>query len=255
MLVLMDRGFDAGEFLAAVAATRAQFLVRLNATRRPPVLARLPDGSVLSLIGGVKVRIIAATVTVTCHDGTSYGGSYRLATTLLDHRAYPAEALICPVPRAMGARDRLPRAAAHPARRPGAALGRPGRPGAGDVGAAGPVPGAADRDHRRRRHRPGHRPRPGQLPDRRPDRPGYWSPAPATSPTGATDLAGGIGRAVLANLHGPRRPRVCARKVKSPLSRWNKHPPGKPRTCQQITSITTPAITADHERGHADDNP
>ena len=68
MLVLMDRGFDAGEFLAAVAAARAQFLVRLNATRRPPVLARLPDGSVLSLIGGVKVRIIAATVTVTCHD-------------------------------------------------------------------------------------------------------------------------------------------------------------------------------------------
>ena len=35
--------------------------------------------------------------------------------------------------------------------------------------------------------------------------------------TGVSDLAGEIGRAVLANLHGPRRPRVCARKVKSPL--------------------------------------
>jgi hypothetical protein len=58
------------------------------------VLARLPDGSVLSLIGGVKVRIIAASVTVTCHDSTSYDDSYRLATTLLDHRAYPAGALI-----------------------------------------------------------------------------------------------------------------------------------------------------------------
>ena len=57
--------------------------------------------------------------------------------------------------------------------------------------------------------------------------------------TGASDLAGDIGRAVLASLHGPRRPRVCARRVKSPLSRWNKHPPGKPRTCQRITSITT----------------
>ena len=33
-------------------------------------------------------------MTVTCHDGTTYGGSYRLATTLLDHRAYPAEALM-----------------------------------------------------------------------------------------------------------------------------------------------------------------
>ena len=77
MLVLMDRGFDAGEFLAQVAATRAQFLVRLASVRRPPVLARLPDGSVLSLTGGVKVRIITASVTVTCHDGTSYGDSYR----------------------------------------------------------------------------------------------------------------------------------------------------------------------------------
>ena len=57
--------------------------------------------------------------------------------------------------------------------------------------------------------------------------------------TGADDLAGAIGRAVLANLHGPRRPRVCARRVKSPLSRWNKHPAGKPRTSQKITAITT----------------
>jgi hypothetical protein len=49
---------------------------------------------VLSVIGGVKVRIIAASVTVSCHDGTSYGDSYRLATTVLDHRSYPAQALI-----------------------------------------------------------------------------------------------------------------------------------------------------------------
>ena len=48
----------------------------------------------LSLIGGVKVRIITACVTVTCHYFTSYGDSYRLATTLLYHRYYPAEALI-----------------------------------------------------------------------------------------------------------------------------------------------------------------
>jgi hypothetical protein len=53
------------------------------------------------------------------------------------------------------------------------------------------------------------------------------------------DLAGDIGRAVLASLHGPRRPRVCARRVKSPLSRWNKHPPGKPRTNLKITSVIT----------------
>src|SRR4029077_971698 len=64
------------------------------ANRRPPVLSHLPDGSFTSLTGGVKVRIIQASVTVTCHDGTRYGGTYRLATTLLDHRAYPAAALI-----------------------------------------------------------------------------------------------------------------------------------------------------------------
>jgi len=80
--------------LREVAATKAQFLVRLTCVRRPPVLRHLPDRSVLSLIGGVKVRIITASVTVTCHDGTTYGDSYRLATTLLDHRAYPPAALI-----------------------------------------------------------------------------------------------------------------------------------------------------------------
>jgi len=94
MLVLMDRGFDGGDFLAEVAGTGAQFLVRLNASRRPPVLRHLPDGSFTSVIGGVKVRIIAAEVTVTCHDGTSYGGWYRLATTLTGHRAFPAGALM-----------------------------------------------------------------------------------------------------------------------------------------------------------------
>lgn len=89
MLVLMDRGFDAADFLVEVAGTGAQFLVRLNASRTPPALRYLPDGSFTSVIGGVKVRIIAAEVTVTCHDGTSYGGWYRLATTLLDHGPSP----------------------------------------------------------------------------------------------------------------------------------------------------------------------
>jgi hypothetical protein len=57
-----------------------------------------------------------------------------------------------------------------------------------------------------------------------------------TGPAG--DLPGRIGRAVLASLHPPRRPRVCARRVKSPLSRWNKQPPGKPRAPKKITAIT-----------------
>ena len=53
------------------------------------------------------------------------------------------------------------------------------------------------------------------------------------------DLAGDIGRAVLAHLNPPRRPRVCARRVKFPFSRWSKHPPGKPAATKQITTIST----------------
>jgi hypothetical protein len=64
--------------------------------------------------------------------------------------------------------------------------------------------------------------------------------------TGVTDLAGDIGRAVLASLHPPRRPRVCARRVRSPLSRWNKNPPGKPVTNLRVTKITT-AIRRGHQ--------
>jgi hypothetical protein len=56
MLVLLDRGLYGGDFLRQVAATKAQFLVRLACHRRLPLLGHLPDGSVLSLTGGVKVR-------------------------------------------------------------------------------------------------------------------------------------------------------------------------------------------------------
>ena len=66
-----------------------------------------------------------------------------------------------------------------------------------------------------------------------------------TDPAG--DLPGDVGRAVLAGLHGPRRPRVCARKVKSPLSRWNKHPDGKPRANYRITGITAHVDASYHQ--------
>jgi hypothetical protein len=67
-----------------------------------------------------------------------------------------------------------------------------------------------------------------------------------TDPGG--DLTGDIGRTVLARLNPPRRPRVCPRRVKSPLSRWNKHPPGKPTTSKKITQVTSRPLPADHER-------
>jgi hypothetical protein len=243
MLVLLDRGFDAGEFLREVAA-RAAFLARLRACRRPPVLGHLPDGSALSLIGGVKVRIITASVTVTCADGTRYGGAYRLATTLLDHRRYPATALIALY------HERWEHEITYLALRHTLLNGRVLRSchpqglrqemwallalyqalRIAITDAVATVPGTG------------------------PDRASYQiavetARALVTSGRGvttSTGLTGDIGRAVLANLHPPRRPRVCARRVKSPLSRWNKHPPGKPRTCQRITKITT-EIRTEHQ--------
>jgi hypothetical protein len=94
MLVLADRGFDGNAFLAALALTRAQFLVRLRADRRLPVLARLADGSFLTRVGELAVRVIDADVTVTCAGGTVTRGRYRLATTLLDPRRDPAARLV-----------------------------------------------------------------------------------------------------------------------------------------------------------------
>jgi hypothetical protein len=93
MLVLMDRAYDAAAFLGEVAATGADLLARGTASRRPAVLEILPDGSYLSRIGGLDVRIIEADVTVTGTGGSRCGDRYRLITTLLDHRRFPADRL------------------------------------------------------------------------------------------------------------------------------------------------------------------
>ncbi|WP_456302976.1 IS4 family transposase [Streptomyces mirabilis] len=94
MLVLWDKGFDGNAFISAVTTTGAQFLGRLRSNRRTPALTRLVDGSYLSVIGTVRVRVIDAQITVTCTDGTVFTGSYRLATTLTDARRFPAAVLV-----------------------------------------------------------------------------------------------------------------------------------------------------------------
>ncbi|MFC4110970.1 hypothetical protein [Nonomuraea zeae] len=83
---MWDKGFDGNAFLAQVSATGSQVLGRLRSNRRTPVLATLTDGSYLSVIGNLQIRIIEAHVTVTCTDGTTFTGTYRLATTLTDPR-------------------------------------------------------------------------------------------------------------------------------------------------------------------------
>jgi hypothetical protein len=94
MLLLGDRAYDSGEFLAAVDATGAKLLVRGGSSRKPPVLRHLPDGSYLSDVAGLAVRIIEADVAMRGRDGTAVHDTYRLITTLLDDRRYPAAVLI-----------------------------------------------------------------------------------------------------------------------------------------------------------------
>ncbi len=93
MIVLLDRNFDNGELIKAIAATKADLLVRLKRNRKLPVLARYPDGSYLSTIATTRVRVVEAEITIATSAGRATG-AYRLATTLLDHRQYPAFGLV-----------------------------------------------------------------------------------------------------------------------------------------------------------------
>ena len=94
MLILLDRAFDASAFLADIAGTGAKLLARGKSTRNPPVLTHLPDGSYLSCLDGLPVRIIEADLAMTGADGSRVHDRYRLITTLTDHRRYPADTLI-----------------------------------------------------------------------------------------------------------------------------------------------------------------
>jgi hypothetical protein len=93
MIVLLDRGFDGNDFLAAVAVTGADLLVRLGANRKPRVLRRYRDGSYLTLVGGLRVRVIECEITISTTAGR-HTGIYRLGTTLLDPQRFPAFAIV-----------------------------------------------------------------------------------------------------------------------------------------------------------------
>jgi hypothetical protein len=236
MLVLADRGFDAADFLAGLAATKAQFLVRLTARRRLPVLALLDDGSFLSKIGELPVRVICAQVTVTCADGTRYTGCYRLATTLRDHRRYPASALIRLY------HERWEHESAYLALRHTLLQGRVLR---------SHDPAGLEQElwallalyqALRRAMVTAIETMPGTDPDRA----GFTTALQTATDTliqadgvltSHTSSIGRIGHAVLDTLLPPRRPRVSARKVKSPLSRWNNTDPQRPARSTPITSL------------------
>ena len=238
MLLLLDRGFDGDAFFAEVAGTGAKLLARIKSHRNPPVLAHLPDGSYLSDLDGLDVRIIEADLTVTGADGSRVARALPAGHHPARPPPVPGRGADPPLPRALGDRVRLPGAAAHPARRARPALGRPARPGAGDLGPAHPLPAAAHGHGHRGGDPPRHQPRPGQLHHRPARPPARNSPQPAAiCPDGPADLLGVIGRAVLATLLPARRPRYSARKVKCATSRYLNRDDGRPATSTTITAI------------------
>jgi hypothetical protein len=94
MILLLDRNYAARDLITTLARPAPRsWCVRLKTNRVMPVLARYPDGSYLSLLGAVKVRVVDAEITITTSTGQRTG-TYRLATTLLDHHRHPASELV-----------------------------------------------------------------------------------------------------------------------------------------------------------------
>lgn len=92
MIVLGDRNFAAADLIAQIAATGADVLIRVKTGRKLAVCRRLRDGSYLSQIGPVQVRVIDAALTITT-PGESAARTvvYRLITTVVDPRCSPEE--------------------------------------------------------------------------------------------------------------------------------------------------------------------
>lgn len=244
MLVLTDRGFDADDFAAELAGTGARFLIRAIAVRNPPVLARLCDGSFLSRLGALPVRVIDVDVVVTLADGTRHAERYLLLTTLLDARTDPAPQLV------QLYHERWEVEVALHGLRQGLLGGQNLRSG-DPVGIEQEMwallclyqllrtamVNATDTIKRAD-----------------PDRASFTSAVqaardqvvlaagimPTTGPDAHLDLLGEIGAAVLAELNPPRRLRTSARKVKSGRSRYASLPPGewRPTASTPITAIT-----------------
>jgi hypothetical protein len=93
MILLGDRNFDVAALYPKFAATNADVLLRVKTDRKLAVLQRFRDGSYLSQIGGVRVRIVQCQISIATTAGR-HTGMYRLACTLLDPCRYPALDLV-----------------------------------------------------------------------------------------------------------------------------------------------------------------
>ncbi|MBV9010625.1 MAG: IS4 family transposase [Pseudonocardiales bacterium] len=92
MIVLADRNFAVAAWIVALADTGADVLVGVKASRRLPVCRRLRDGSSMSRLGPLEVRVITATITITTSAGRRTE-DYRLITTVLDPDCSPLDIL------------------------------------------------------------------------------------------------------------------------------------------------------------------
>ena len=256
MLILLDRAFDANAFLGEVAATGAMLLARAKSTRHPYVLGHLPDGSYLSHLDGLKVRIIEATLTMTGADGSRVRDGYRLITTLMDHRRFPAAAVVRLY------HERWEIESAYFALRH-TLLG-------GHVLRSGDRPGLEQETWAlltlyqllRMAMVTAVETRPGTDPDRASFTTAMeaakdqLTAAAGICPDGPADLPGAIGRAVLATLLPARRPRYSARKVKCATSRYLNRDDGRPAHPAAITAIDiaicTPPVDLKPGRTHRD---
>jgi hypothetical protein len=233
MLVLADRAYDAADFLAAAAAARAQFLVRVQASRRLPVLAVLPDGSYRSRIAALDVRVIEAHVMVTGSGGSRCGDRYRLVTTLHDHHRYPA----CRLMRLYHERWEIE--SAYYALRHTQLTGR--------VLRSGDRPGLEQETWAlltlyqllRMAMTDATATRPGTDPDRASFTTALQTATDQlTSAQAITSGPSALTPAILDTLLPPRRPRYSARTVKCPRSRYAATDTHRPRLPATITTIT-----------------
>ncbi|WP_327119084.1 IS4 family transposase [Nocardia sp. NBC_01730] len=97
MLLLADRNFAVASLIGEIAATEADLLIRCKNGRRLASIRRYRDGSWLTQLGGVRLRVIEAEITVTGsgpHQGKRRVARYRLLTTLTDHQRFPATEIV-----------------------------------------------------------------------------------------------------------------------------------------------------------------
>jgi hypothetical protein len=256
MLILLDRAFDANAFLREVAATGAMLLARGKSTRNPHVLGHLPDGSYLSCLDGLKVRIIEAGLTMTGADGSRVCDSYRLITTLMDYCRFPAVTVVRLY------HERWEIESAYLALRHTLLDGH--------VLRSGDRPGLEQETWAlltlyqllRMAMVTAVETRPGTDPDRASFTTAMeaareeLTAARGICPDGPADLPGAIGRAVLATLLRARRPRYSARKVKCATSRYLNRDDGRPAHPTTVTAIDiavcTPPVDLKPGRTHRD---